>query len=60
MTTWAGKLRKKIEIDRLLGDDIAAAVAGAKMLVSASAWSGSERREVLVEMVFQLGRGGVG
>ena len=49
------------EIDRLLGGDIAAAAAGAKMLVSASAWRalGAPRREVLVEMVFQLGRAGV-
>ncbi len=49
------------EIDRLLGGDIAAAAAGAKTLVSAAAWRGlgAARREVLVEMVFQLGRSGV-
>ena len=49
------------EIDRLLGGDIAAAAAGAKTLVSAAAWRelGAPRREVLVEMVFQLGRSGV-
>ena len=49
------------EIDRLLGGDIAAAAAGAKTLVSAAAWRelGALRREVLIEMVFQLGRAGV-
>lgn len=50
------------EIDRLFADDIAVSCAGAKALVSREAWAlmGAERREVLVEMVFQLGCAGVG
>ena len=46
----------------MLDGDITAASAGAGTLVSREAWAfmGPARREVLVEMVFQLGRAGVG
>ena len=50
------------EIDELLNGDIAKASFGARSLVSGPAWErmGEVRREVLIEMVFQLGRSGVG
>ena len=55
--TWSDR-----EIELMLDDDIAVASAGTKTLVSREAWAfmGQERREVLVEMIFQLGRAGVG
>ena len=57
-----GKTWSDGEIDLMLDSDITAASAGAGTLVSREAWAfmGPPRREVLVEMVFQLGRAGVG
>lgn len=56
-----GRMYSDSEIDAMLDADIAWAANSARSLVTDAAWMrmGPTRRNVLIEMVFQLGGGGV-